>query len=81
MLSSKDFKDVVKIEMVKDSLYTWKICFNLTNYEISKELRQDFEEREKKYNSAPEIVYEVTFADSYPHDPVFIRVLTPRFRY
>lgn len=39
MLMSKDFKDILKIDMVKDNIYIWKLVFNVTKYEISKELR------------------------------------------
>lgn len=42
MLSSKDFKEMLKIEMVKDNIYTWKLSFDITNYEVSKELKDDF---------------------------------------
>ena len=42
MLSSKDFKNILKIEMVNDNIYSWKVSFNITNYEIPKELKEQF---------------------------------------
>ncbi len=81
MVQSQDFKDILKIDMVKDNIYLWKLSFDVSKYEISKELKEDFLTRQKQYNLPQEITYEVTFADSYPHDPVFIRVVTPRFKY
>lgn len=43
MLTSVDFKDICTIEFVKDNLYNWKAVFDITKYEISKELREDFD--------------------------------------
>lgn len=45
MLQSKDFKGLMKIDVPGDNFYTWKITFDLSKYEISKELKADFEER------------------------------------
>ena len=46
LLSSKDFKDIMKIDFVKDNLYLWRVTFDITKYELSKELRTDFQQRE-----------------------------------
>jgi ubiquitin-conjugating enzyme E2 Q len=81
MLQSQDFKEILQMEMIKDNTYVWKLVFDVSKYEISKELKEDFQTRQKQYNLPQEISYEITFPDSYPHDPVFIRVLTPRFKY
>ena len=81
MVQSQDFKDILQMEMIKDSIYVWKLVFNVSKYEISKELKEDFLARQNQYNLPQEVSYEITFPDSYPHDPVFIRVLTPRFKY
>jgi hypothetical protein len=43
MVSAKDFKNLMKIEIPNDNFYTWRIAFDLSKYEISKELKEDFE--------------------------------------
>jgi hypothetical protein len=42
MLKSTEFKDKLKIEFFKNNMYIWKVSFDIIDYEISKELRQDF---------------------------------------
>jgi hypothetical protein len=42
MLKSSEFKDKLKIEFYKNNMYIWKVSFDIMNYEISKELKQDF---------------------------------------
>ena len=36
---------MLKIDMVGDNIYTWKVTFDLSKYEISNELKEDFEQR------------------------------------
>jgi len=46
---------MMKIEFVKDSIYTWHLSFDLNKYEISKELKEDFLERKSRFNMNTEI--------------------------
>jgi len=42
LMKSTEFKDKLKIEFYKNNMYIWKVCFDILNYEISKDLKQDF---------------------------------------
>ena len=48
MVQSQDFKDILKIDMVKDNIYLWRLSFDVSKYEISKELKEDFLTRQKQ---------------------------------
>lgn len=39
MMSSNDFKKIATIEFLKDSLYTWRVRFDIMKYEIEKDLK------------------------------------------
>lgn len=80
MLTSTDFKEICTIDFVKENMYQWKAVFNITKYEISKDLRGDFEQLGKQGKNQV-IEYEVIFSDDYPISPPFFRVVYPRFKY
>ena len=81
MLSSLEFKDKVSVDMFKDNMYIWKVSFDLINYEISKQLKEDFEALDSKLGQMPKLQYEVIFSPAFPHEPPFIRVVFPRFAF
>jgi ubiquitin-conjugating enzyme E2 Q len=65
-------------------MYIWRVKFDLTKYEISKELKLDFATIEKKLGKGSNemrLEYEVIFPENYPHEPFFIRVVFPRFAF
>ena len=43
LITAQDFKDIMTIAFVKDNIYTWKVVFDLKNYETYKELKEDIE--------------------------------------
>jgi hypothetical protein len=43
LLASSEFKDKVTVDFFKDNMYIWRVKFDLHKYEISKNLKSDFE--------------------------------------
>jgi ubiquitin-conjugating enzyme E2 Q len=80
MLTSTDFKDILNIDFVKDNMFTWRVTFDITKYEIHKDLKEDFAQL-PKLGRKEQIEYEVIFSDDFPISPPFFRVVFPRFRY
>ena len=84
LLASSEFKGKVNVEFFKDNMYVWRVKFDLSQYEISKELKQDFEIYAEKNSKDPKncpLEYEVIFPENYPLNPFFIRVVSPRFAF
>ena len=84
LLASSEFKDKVSVDFFKDNMYIWRVKFDLHNYEISKNLKNDFESLAQKTGKALgdlRLEYEVIFPENYPHEPFFIRVVAPRFAF
>lgn len=44
MMKSTEFKDKVKIDFHQNNMYAWKVIFDITKYEVSKELAKDFKD-------------------------------------
>lgn len=81
LMKSSDFKNIMTIDMKNDNLYNWTVIFDLSKYETSPDLKKDFAEWSKTFNTKEQIEYEVIFSDSFPFTPPFIRVVKPRFMY
>lgn len=47
-MKSSEFKEKIKIEFFKNNMYIWKVSFDIANYEISNELKNDFEQLKLK---------------------------------
>jgi len=77
---SPEFKGILDVKFIKDSIYTWEIKIDVLKYELSKELKEDFIRRQKENKDAL-LVYEIIFNENYPFHPPFIRVVRPRFMY
>jgi ubiquitin-conjugating enzyme E2 Q len=61
------------------NIYVWVIGFDVSNWEFSRELMEDFNLYERTLNRKKEVVFEVRFSSSYPASPPFIRVVRPKF--
>mmetsp|Transcript_95394 Transcript_95394/g.270015 ORF Transcript_95394/g.270015 Transcript_95394/m.270015 type:complete len:340 (-) Transcript_95394:105-1124(-) len=69
------------IEMVDDSLYRWSVQMHADGFpegcELKKELRRFASQHA---TGAAAVVMDVSFPDSFPMQPPFIRVVRPRFQ-
>ncbi len=84
LLASSEFKDKVSVEFYKDNMYVWRVKFDLTKYEISQDLKNDFIQLANKTYKDPKeckLEYEVIFPENYPINPFFVRVVYPRFAF
>ena len=78
LLNSSEFKEKMEIQFTGDNMYVWRVRFDIQRYEISKELKSDFEQLARKLSCKPEslkLEYEVIFPEAYPINPPFIRVV------
>ena len=66
---------MMKVDFVKDNMYIWHVTFDLTKFDVSDALKEDFRQRESQYKLKSELVFEVIFSENYPHSPFFIRVI------
>jgi len=81
LLRSNDFQNIVEVNFKGDNQYEWRIKFDVLKYELSKELRADFEDWAKRCKSNPVMEFEVLYSDQFPFSPPFIRVIKPRFQF
>lgn len=42
LMASSEFKEKLTIDFFKDNMYIWKVKFDLTQYEIGGDLKNDF---------------------------------------
>lgn len=48
LMGSGEFKNIAECEFYKDNMYVWRLSFNLFKYEVSKNLKVDFESLAKR---------------------------------
>jgi ubiquitin-protein ligase len=78
LLASSEFKDKVSIDFFKDNMYVWRVKFDLSKYDISEQLKQDFVAlANKTFRDVRDqrLEYEVIFPENYPLNPFFVRVV------
>ncbi len=54
--SSKDFKNV-KIVFKEDNAYVWRMVFDILKFDLSKELKSDFEAIQKSHHTVPSHIH------------------------
>lgn len=82
MMKSTEFKDKVKIDFHQNNMYAWKVIFDITKYEVSKELAKDFKDLGERVGpERAQLQYDIMFSENYPHEPPFVRVVFPRFAF
>lgn len=84
MMSSDEFQGKMEIHFIKDNVYTWRFKFDLQNYEVSENLKNDFKQLATRIGQPVESIkleYEIIFPENYPIHPPFIRVVFPRFAF
>ena len=54
-MSSDEFKEKVNIEFHKDNMYIWKVQFDIMLYEISKQLKDDFDALKRRTGNAKNV--------------------------
>eukprot|EP00928_Gymnodinium_smaydae_P055177 TRINITY_DN38771_c0_g1_i1.p1 TRINITY_DN38771_c0_g1~~TRINITY_DN38771_c0_g1_i1.p1 ORF type:complete len:344 (-),score=69.37 TRINITY_DN38771_c0_g1_i1:140-1171(-) len=71
----------LEIEMVQDNLYHWKVVMHAAGFPATCSLRTDLEGYALRHPGRVSAVeMDVTFPDSYPMEPPFIRIVRPRFQ-
>lgn len=78
--SSKDFKNFV-IEMQPDNIYVWQLKFDILKFDLTKEIKADFQEYARLTGQSACLIFEMRFPEGFPFEPPFIRVVSPRFAF
>lgn len=72
----------VRVEFEGGSnMYVWLIYVDTKYFDLSAELKRDFEKYRKTCKRPAEIVFESRFDANYPRTPPFLRVVSPRFAF
>jgi len=80
--TSKEFKNT-KITIKEDNMYVWRMVFDILKFDLSKELKLDFEKIKQfsKDGTGGELEFEIIYSENFPFDPPFIRIVRPRFQF
>jgi len=63
------------------NMYVWLIYVDTKHFDLSAELKRDFDKYRKTCKRPEEIVFESRFDTNYPRTPPFLRVVSPRFAF
>lgn len=81
LLNSKECKGI-SVEFENDhNMYVWIVSIDIRSFEVSQELKKDFENYARRYNRSEALVFEVRFDSNFPFSPPFVRVMRPRFEF
>ena len=64
-----------------DNLYQWNVILDILKFELTPDLKKDFEWKKAQENKDPTLEFEITFPSDYPFKPPFIRVVRPIFQF
>jgi ubiquitin-protein ligase len=64
-----------------DNFYQWNLILDILKFELSAELKEDFEYVKSKTGSDPTLEFEIIFPQTFPFAPPFIRVVKPIFQF
>ena len=64
-----------------NNFYVWKLVLDILKFDLTPELREDFENLKSTQKKDPTLIFEITFPSSFPFDPPFIRVVQPIFKF
>lgn len=64
-----------------DNFYSWTLVLDILKFELTEELKEDFEYAKAQQNKDPTLEFEITFPSTFPFDPPFIRVVKPIFKF
>jgi ubiquitin-conjugating enzyme E2 Q len=65
----------------EDNFYQWNLILDVLKFELSAELKEDFEYVKSKTGSDPTLEFEIIFPQTFPFAPPFIRVVKPIFQF
>mmetsp|Transcript_17672 Transcript_17672/g.17384 ORF Transcript_17672/g.17384 Transcript_17672/m.17384 type:complete len:215 (-) Transcript_17672:180-824(-) len=78
--TSSDIKNF-EIKLPNDNFYKWVVSLDILKFELTPELKEDFEWMEQQTGNDPELQFEIMYTSSFPFDPPFIRVVKPIFKF
>ncbi|CAI2379218.1 unnamed protein product [Moneuplotes crassus] len=70
-----------EIKFKGDNFYQWSVVLDILKFELTPELKEDFQWVRDKSGINPTLQFEVIFPASFPFDPPFIRVVQPIFKF
>ena len=70
-----------EIKFKGDNFYQWKVVLDILEFELTPELKEDFESLKTTSGKDPKLEFEIIFSASFPFDPPFIRVVKPIFKF
>ncbi|CAI2379874.1 unnamed protein product [Moneuplotes crassus] len=77
--TSSDIKNF-EIKLPNDNFYKWVVSLDILKFELTPELKEDFECMKQQTGNGPELQFEIVYTSSFPFDPPFIRVVKPIFK-
>ena len=81
LINSKECKGLTAEFQGESNMYIWEVKVDINKFEVTKELKKDFEDYAKRYDRNQELVFEMRFDSNYPFTPPFLRVIRPRFAF
>lgn len=81
LINSKECKGLTAEFEGESNMYVWIVKVDVNKFEMTKDLKKDFENYANRYNRPMEIVFEMRFDSNYPFSPPFLRVVRPRFAF
>ncbi|CAI2380638.1 unnamed protein product [Moneuplotes crassus] len=70
-----------EIKFKGDNFYQWNVVLDILKFELTADLKKDFEWAKDQSGRDPTLQFEVIFSSSFPFDPPFIRVVQPIFKF
>lgn len=64
-----------------DNMYVWIASLDMDQFEVPKELKNDFAVFSQRTGKPKHLVFEVRFDAKFPFSPPFLRVIRPRFTF
>jgi len=64
-----------------DNFYQWSVILDILKFELTPDLKKDFEWMQGEQGIDPTLEFELIFSSSFPFDPPFIRVVKPIFKF
>lgn len=65
----------------ENNFYQWTVILDILKFELTEELKQDFEYAKEQSSKDPTLEFEIVFSNAFPFDPPFIRVVKPIFKF
>lgn len=64
-----------------NNFYQWIVVLDILKFELTPELKEDFEYAKAQSSKDPTLEFEIVFSNAFPFDPPFIRVVKPIFKF